>query len=139
MQSTTLSTSPSKKQLLAGRIITTLVILFLLFDGFIKLFNPAPVIQAQVQLGLPPNLTFGIGIVLLICTAIYATPRTAILGALLLTGYLGGAVAIQLRVGNPIFSHVLFPVYFAVLLWAGLLLRDTRLRTLLPVRSELNR
>ncbi len=137
MQSATLSPPASKKQLLTGRIVTALVILFLLFDGIVKLFNPAPVIQAQVQLGLPSNLTFGIGILLLICTAIYATPRTAILGALLLTGYLGGAVAIQVRVGNPLFSHVLFPVYFAVLLWAGLLLRDPRLRTLLPVRSDL--
>lgn len=131
-----LSSSAAKKQLLAGRVITALMALFLLFDGIVKLLNPAPVVQAQIQLGLPPNLTFGIGILLLICSALFATPRTAILGALLLTGYLGGAVAIQLRVGNPLFSHVLFPVYVAVLLWAGLLLRDTRLRALLPLRRE---
>jgi len=127
----------SKKMLLTGRILSGLAVLFLLMDGAMKLVRPAPapVAQAQAQLGFPDSLSFGIGILLLACTILYAIPRTSVFGAILLTGYLGGAIALQLRVGNPLFSHVLFPVYIALLIWGGLFLRENRLRTLVPLRS----
>jgi len=127
----------SKKMLLTGRILSGLAVLFLLMDGAMKLVRPAPapVAQAQAQLGFPDSLSLGIGILLLVCTIIYAIPRTSVFGAILLTGYLGGAIALQLRVGNPFFSHVFFPVYVGLLLWGGLLLRENRLRTLVPLRS----
>ena len=84
--------------------------------------------KGTIELGYPEGDVFGIGVLLLACTVLYVIPRTSILGAILLTGYLGGAVASQVRVGNPLFTHILFPVYFACLLWAGLYLRDNRLR-----------
>jgi hypothetical protein len=87
------------------------------------------------ELGYPESAVFWLGIVELLCLAVYLVPRTAVSGAALWTGYLGGAVASQVRVGNPLFSHTLFPVYVAALLWAGLWLRDERLRALLPVRA----
>jgi hypothetical protein len=135
MQSGTQAAPVSKKRLWAGRIISALVVLFLVFDSVIKFIKPAPVVEACAKLGLPMNLVVGIGIVLLICTTLYAIPRTSILGAILLTGYLGGAVVTHLRVGDPLFSHVLFPTYFGMLLWLGLYLREDRLRALLPLRS----
>src|SRR5712692_4212955 len=125
----------SKKGLWAGRVLSGLVVLFLIPDGIIKFIKPAPVVDAFAHLGLPLSLANTIGILLLICTAIYVFPRTAVLGAILLTGYLGGAVATHLRAGNPLFSHILFPTYLGVLLWLGLYLRDSRLRALLPLRS----
>ena len=126
----------SKKMLWTGRIMTALVVLFLLMDGVMKLFNPAPVVEGMTKLGYPLSLTSVIGIVLLISVVLFAIPRTSILGAILLTGYLGGAVASQLRVGLPLFSNVLFPVYMGVLIWGGLSLRDERLRALIPLRSS---
>ena len=96
--------------------------------------KPAPVVEGTVQLGYPESVLLGLGIVLLACTVLYVIPRTAILGAILLTGYLGGAVATHVRVGNPLFTHVLFPVYLGVLIWGGLYLRDERLRALIPLR-----
>ncbi len=96
---------------------------------------PAPVTQAFERLGYSTSLAAVIGILLLACTAVYAIPRTAVLGAILLTGYLGGAIASNLRIGEPLFSHVLFPVYVALLIWGGLYLREDRLRTLVPLRS----
>jgi hypothetical protein len=126
----------SKKMLWTGRIMTALVVLFLLMDGVMKLFNPAPVVEGMTKLGYPLSLTSVIGIILLICVVLFAIPRTSILGAILLTGYLGGAVASQLRVGLPLFSNVLFPVYMGVLIWGGLSLRDERLRALIPLRSS---
>jgi DoxX-like family len=126
----------SKKMLWTGRIMSALVVLFLLMDGVMKLFNPAPVVEGMTKLGYPLSLTSVIGIVLLICVVLFAIPRTSILGAILLTGYLGGAVASQLRVGLPLFSNVLFPVYMGVLIWGGLSLRDERLRALIPLRSS---
>ena len=119
----------SRKRLWAGRILTGLITLFLLMDGGMKLFKPRVVVESTVQLGYPESSIVGIGIVLLICTVLYILPRTAILGAVVLTGYLGGAVASQVRVGAPIFS-ILFPAIFGCLVWAGLALRDRRLRTL---------
>ena len=124
----------STTRLWVGRIIGALAILFLLFDGVIKVLQLAPATESFAQLGYPVGLTLGIGVLELVCLAVYALPRTAPLGALLLTGYLGGAVATHVRVGNPLFSHILFPVYLAVLIWGGLYLRDERLRALIPLQ-----
>jgi DoxX-like family len=124
----------SKKTLWAGRIISALPALFLLLDGIMKLVKPAPVVEATVRLGYPESVILGLGIVLLASTVLYLVPRTAILGAILLTGYLGGAVATHVRVGEGPFP-VLFPVILGVLLWAGLWLRNDRLRALIPLRS----
>jgi Ca2+/Na+ antiporter len=128
-------TSSSKTSVWVGRILSGLVVLFLVPDGIIKFIKPAPVIETSAHLGLPLSLANTLGMLLLICTAIYVFPRTSVLGAILLTGYLGGAVATHLRVGDPLFSHILFPTYLGVLLWLGLYLRDSRLRALIPLRS----
>jgi ABC-type transport system involved in cytochrome c biogenesis permease component len=96
-----------------------------------KLVKPPVVVEATTQLGYPESVIFGLGIVLLTSTLLYAVPRTSFLGAILLTGYLGGAVATNLRVGNPLFSHILFPVYLGVMIWGGIFLRDSRLRALI--------
>jgi len=125
----------AKKQLWAGRIVSALPALFLLVDGGMKLVKPAPVVEATVQLGYPESVIFGLGIVLLACTVVYLVPRTSILGAILLTGYLGGAVATHVRVGDGLFP-IFFPVILGVLVWGGLFLRDNRLRALLPWRSS---
>jgi DoxX-like family len=124
-----------KGKLWAGRIMSALPALFLVMDGVMKLAKPDFVVKATVQLGYPESVIFGLGIVVLVCVILYIVPRTAVLGAILLTGYLGGAVATHVRVGDPLFSHSLFPVYFAVLLWGGLYLREERLRALIPFRS----
>jgi len=121
----------SSGRLWTGRILSILVVLFLLFDAGIKFTHSTQMLQICARLGLAPNLLPIIGIILLICTAFYAIPQTAPLGALFLTGYLGGAVVIQMRVGSPAFETV-FPIIFALVLWAALLLRDDRLRVLLP-------
>lgn len=113
----------------AGRIISGLPALFLLVDGAMKLVKPAPVVEATVNLGYPESVIIPIGVVLLICTILYLIPKTSVLGAILLTGYLGGAVATHVRTGESLFS-IVFPVIFGVLLWLGLYLRDTRLRAL---------
>src|SRR6201993_1728713 len=118
----------SKGRLWAGRIMSALPALFLLMDGIMKLAKPEFVVKATVQLGYPESVIFGLGIVVLVCVILYVVPRTAVLGAILLTGYLGGAVATHLRVGDPLFSHVLFPTYLGVMLWLGLYLRDERVR-----------
>jgi len=132
---TTAAAAPvSRRSLLAGRVIGALPVLFLLFDGVGKLVKPAPVVEGTLQLGYPASVLVPLGIVLLACTILYAVPRTAVLGAILLTGYLGGAVATHVRVGNPLATHTLFPVYFRVMLWGSLWLRDPRLRELLPLR-----
>jgi DoxX-like family len=136
MLSATQTAPASRKTLWTGRIMSTLVVVFPVFDGVIKFFKPAPVVEAFAHLELPVSLAVGLGIVLLSCTVLYAIPRTSILGAILLTGYLGGAVATHLRAGDPLFTHVLFPTYLGVLLWLGLYLRDGRLRALIPLRSS---
>ncbi len=122
------------KRLWAGRIISALPILFLLVDGVIKLVKPPVVVVTTVQLGYPESVILPLGIVLLISTVLYLIPRTAVLGAISLTGYLGGAVATHVRVSAGMFP-VLFPVIFGVLIWLGLYLRDERLRALIPLRS----
>jgi len=127
---------PSKKSLWTGRIMTGIPILFLLADGVAKLFKPAPVVEGTVKLGYQESVIVPLGIVLLTCTILYALPRTSVLGAILLTGYLGGAVATHVRVGDPLFSHVLFPTYLGILIWGGLYLRDDRVRDLIPLRNR---
>jgi hypothetical protein len=129
--------SVSKGALWAGRIMSWLPALFLLIDGVMKLFKPAVVVEATVKLGYPENTIVPLGIVLTVCTILYLIPRTAVLGAILLTGYLGGAVATHVRVAEGLFS-VVFPIVFGVLLWGGLYLRDYRLRKLIPIVQEGN-
>jgi hypothetical protein len=136
MSSDTRATPVSKKMLWAGRIISGLVVLFMLFDSIIHIMKPAPVLQAFVRLGFPERLSLVIGIILLLCVVLYVIPRTSVLGAILLTGYLGGAVVTNLRAGSSLFGETLFPVYFGMLVWGGLYLRDRRLRALIPLRSE---
>ena len=123
----------SSGQLWTGRVLSALGVLFLAFDGVTKFIQPAPapVAEAFRHLGLPESVAPILGTIVLLCVLLYAIPRTSALGAVLLTGYLGGAIAIHLRVGDPLFSHILFPVYFCIILWAGLLLRTPRLRPLL--------
>ena len=125
----------SNRRLWTGRIFSGLVVLFLVFDSVGKFLKPAPVVAGFARLGFPVNLSLAIGTILLVCTILYAIPRTSILGAVLLTGYLGGAVASQLRVGEPLFGYVLFPVYFGILLWTGLFLREDRLREFIGLRN----
>lgn len=121
---------PSRRAIVTGRILSGLAILFLLFDATLKLLQLAPAVEATAQLGYPTSLIQTIAIIQLACLVIYLVPRTSLLGAVLWTGYLGGAVATHVRVGSPLFSHILFPVYIAALLWAGLWLRSSRLRGL---------
>ena len=125
----------SKKMVWAGRIVSGLPVLFLLLDGVMKLIKPAPVVQTTTQLGYMESSIVGMGVALLASTILYAIPRTAVLGAILLTGYLGGAVATHVRVGGPLFS-IVFPIIFGVLIWGGLWLRDQRLRALIPLSSK---
>ena len=122
----------SKKTLWAGRIISGLVVAFLLFDAIIKVVKLAPAVEGTARLGYPVSVVLPLGIVLLVSTALYAMVRTSVLGAILLTGYLGGATATQVRVQDPWF---LFPVLLGVLVWTGLFLRDDRLRALIPLRK----
>ncbi|MFT3770492.1 MAG: DoxX family protein [Minicystis sp.] len=118
-----------------GRILSGLAVAFLLFDGVMKVPQPDFVQEAFNTLGYPAGLARGIGLLLIACVAVHANPRTSFVGAVLLTGYLGGAVATHVRVGNPLFSHVLFPVYVAAMIWGGLYLREPRLRALLAPRK----
>lgn len=134
MQHAALATPVSNVSLWAGRIMTALPVAFMLFDGIAKLMKPDFVVKATLELGYPESTLIGIGLVLLVSTVLYMVPHTTVLGAVLLTGYLGGAVASHVRVGNPIFTHELFPVYLAILLWGGLYLREPRLRMLFPLR-----
>ncbi len=131
--------SNSKKLRWSGRVASGLGVLFLAFDGVFKLFAPPEALQATEALGWPGGMVFGIGVLQLVLLALYLMPRTSVLGALLWTGYLGGAVATHVRIGNPLFSHVLFPTYVAMLLWLGLWLRDARVRAVLPFTPAVTR
>lgn len=137
MQSNTLINPISRKALWTSYALSYLPALFLIVDGAMKLFKPAPVIEATVKLGYPESTIIGMGIALLISTVLYLIPRTAVLGAILLTGYLGGAVATHVRVEDSLFT-IVFPIVFGVLLWGGLYLRDARLHALIPLRSNIN-
>jgi hypothetical protein len=134
MQTFAASSASSKTAVVTGRILSGLAAAFLVFDSVGKLLRVQPVVEGTASLGYPVSVIFPLGVTLLTCVFVYLMPRTAVLGALLLTGYLGGAVATHVRVGSPVFSHVLFPTYVAALLWGGLMLRDSRLRAFLPVR-----
>jgi hypothetical protein len=125
--------SGSNWRVRTGWVLTVLCGLFLIFDGVGKLLMPAPVVDATARLGFPVSLIPGVGVFLLAFTLVYLIPRTAILGAILLTGFLGGAVAIQMRAGSPLFENV-FPVLLAILVWGGVYLRERRLCTLIPMR-----
>jgi DoxX-like family len=119
-----------------GRLISGLAVAFLIFDSIGKLLELQVVVDGAKQLGYAPDIVFGLGVTLLSCVAAYLFPRTSVLGAVLLTGYLGGAVATHVRVGSPLFTHVLFPTYVAALLWGSLILRDAPLRALLLRRDR---
>lgn len=122
-----------------GILLTTLVTAFLIFDAVIKLIVIGPVVTAFGELGYPVSLAPVIGTLALACLAVYLIPRTSFLGAILLTGYLGGAVASHVRIGSPLFTHKLFPIYIALMVWGSLFLRDPRLRDLVlkgPSRSS---
>ena len=131
MPSTSQTAPASRGMLWTGRIITTLIALFLLFDCAVKLMKSPQAVQGTIQLGYPESKVVPIGLVLLASLAFYLLPRTSILGAILLTGYLGGATATMVRVSSP---WVLFPVLIGVLAWAGLYFRDEQLRALIPLR-----
>ena len=118
----------------AGRVCTTVAALFLAFDAILKLLRLAPAVEGTTSLGYPADTVLWIGVIELVCLAFYLLPRTAVVGALLMTGYLGGAVATHVRISNPLLTHILFPIYVALLLWAGLCLRDPRLRVFWPLR-----
>jgi hypothetical protein len=119
-----------------GYLFTGLIALFMLFDAVMKFFAPKPVADAFVRTGWPIDLSVTLGVLLLTSTVLYIIPRTEILGAILLTGYLGGAVATNLRLHNPWFSNTLFPVYFGILVWGALWLRDPRIAELIPLRGQ---
>jgi hypothetical protein len=135
MLSTTQAAPAVKTALWAGRIISALAILFLIFDGVIKVLKLAPAMESTAQLGYPASVVLGLGVLELACLAIYIIPRTSVLGAILLTGYLGGAIATQVRAGSPPFS-IIFPVIVGALIWGGLFLREERLRALIPLRTK---
>lgn len=128
--------TPSKKARVTGWILSSLAIAFLLMDSLGKLMKPKAVVQGTLDLGYPESSITGIGVALLISTLIYVIPRSSFIGAILLTGYLGGAVATNVRVESPLFSHILFPVYLALFVWFGLYLRSIRLRELITNRGS---
>ena len=132
MQSGTQPAPVSKTMLWAGRIVSALPVLMLLFSGVLKLVKPAPVVESFTRFGYDESLILVLGIVEIACTLIYVIPQTSVLGAVLLTGYLGGATATHVRIGDPSFVA---PIIFGVLIWGGLFLRDARIRALLPLRS----
>ena len=132
MPSVTQTAPVSRKLLWAGRILSALPVLMLLFSGVMKLMKPAPVVEGFARFGYPESLIFGIAILEITCTVVYVIPRTSILGAILLTGYLGGATATHVRIGDPAF---IMPAILGVLVWGGLFLRDDRLRALIPLRK----
>ena len=124
----------ASKTLWTGRVLSALAVMFLLFDSVLKVLKLPVAVEGTVQLGYPEQVIVGIGIVELVCLALYVIPPTSVLGAILFTGYLGGAIATHVRFGNPLFTHILFPIYVAALIWGGLFLRDVRLRALMPLR-----
>jgi hypothetical protein len=124
-----------KRDVWIGRVLSGFAVLFLTFDAALKLLRLPMAIEGTTELGYPAGVVLPLGVVQVVCLVLYVIPRTSVLGAVLWTGYLGGAIATHVRLGNPLFTHVLFPVYVALLLWGGLWLRDRRLRTLLPLGS----
>ena len=117
-----------------GLVCSGLAVLFLTFDTVLKVLGLGPAVEATISLGYPANSVQWIGLVELVCLALYVVPRTSVLGGLMLTGYLGGAVATHVRISSPLFTHILFPIYVAVLIWGGLYAREPRLRAVIPIR-----
>jgi len=115
-------------QIWTGRVLSGVAVLFLAMDATMKVLRVPAAVEGTKQLGYPAGILLTLGIIQLVCLAAYLIPRTRVLGAILWTGYLGGAVATHVRMSAPLFSHILFPVYVAALLWGGLCLRDARLR-----------
>jgi hypothetical protein len=132
MQPTTHSALVSKKRVWTGYILTALIALFLLFDCSLKILRLTPAMEANARLGYPARVILPIGVAELICLVLFIVPRTSILGAILLTGYLGGATATQVRLEDPWF---VFPIVIGILAWGGLFLRDARLGPLIPLRA----
>ena len=132
------SAGVSNTALWTGRVFSGLVVTFLAFDGAIKLVPLDVVVDTSRQLGIPEHLARTLGVLTLVGTALYATPRTAVLGAIVLTGYLGGAIYVHVRAGSPLFSHTLFGVYLGLLIWGGLYLRDPVVRALIPLRRPIS-
>jgi len=128
-----MTTSPSKT-IWIGRVLSALAVLFLLFDSVVKLLQLPVAMDGTTQLGYPGSVVFGIGLVELVCLVLYVIPQTSVFGAILFTGYLGGAIATHVRIASPLFTHILFPIYVALLIWGGLYARDERLRSLIPIR-----
>ena len=116
--------------------LSALVVLFMIMDGVMKLMQLPVVLETTSQLGWPTSSVVPLGIVVLTCAALYAVPQTSVLGAILLTGFLGGAVATHARIGSPVLTHTLFGVYLGILMWGGLYLRDPRLHAILPLRFD---
>ena len=125
----------SKARIWVARVLSGVAILFMLFDSTIHLMVIQPVVDSFNQLGYPADLSVTLGIIELACLVLYVIPRTAVLGSILLTGYLGGAIAIQLRIHAPLFSTTLFPIYIGVMLWGGLYLRDGFVQRIIPLRT----
>jgi hypothetical protein len=132
MQSVIQDSQISNKMVWAGRIVSALPVLMLVFSAVVKLIKPADVLTEFARLGYPESVVIGIGILELLCTVVYVIPRTSILGAILLTGYLGGATATHVRISDPFIP----PVLFGMLVWVGLYLRDPHVRALIPLRKE---
>ena len=127
-----MTTTP--KTIWIGRTLSALAILFLSFDTIVKVLRLPVAIDGTTQLGYPESSVFVIGIIQLVCLVLYVIPQTSVFGAILFTGYLGGAIATHLRIGSPLFTHILFPIYVALLIWGGLYAREPRLRAMVPIR-----
>lgn len=126
--------APSKGALWAGRVLSGLGVAFMAMDATMKILRLPVAVEGTTVLGWPASVVQPLGVVQAVCLVAYLVPRTAVLGAVLWTGYLGGAVATHVRIGSPLFSHVLFPIYVALFFWGGLWLRDPKVRALLPIR-----
>lgn len=131
MESAMNEARPANKTVWVGRVLSGLAVLFLAFDAGIKLIQSPMAIEGTTTLGYPASVVLPLGLIQAVCLIVYLIPRTSVLGAILWTGYLGGAIATHVRLGNPLFTHQLFPIYVAALLWGGLYLRDQRVRALL--------
>lgn len=126
---------PSRVAWWTGAVLSGIVVAFLLFDGAIKLVPLDIVTSTSIELGIPVHLARTLGVLTLLGTLLYAYPRTSVLGAILLTGYIGGAIYVHVRADSPLFTHTLFGVYLALMIWGGLWLRNPRLRALIPLQS----
>jgi hypothetical protein len=136
MQTMVQTSQTSNTALWIGRVMSGLVVAFMALDGAMKLVPLDVVVTTSEQMGIPGSLARTLGVIGLVCTLLYAVPRTSVLGAILLTGYLGGAIASHLRLGDPLFTHTLFGLYLGLLVWGGLYLRDGRLRALIPLHVD---